>query len=71
MNRLRNLRDRAFYRARLVRAWIRINDVGLLATGSLAAISAGFWLAWPPLGLIVPGSLVFACLVYAHLTGAR
>ena len=33
-----------------------------LAVGALAILSAGFWLAWPPLGLIVPGVVVFGLL---------
>jgi len=40
----------------------------VLATLSFLAMGAGFWMAWPPLGLIVPGSLVFAALTYSHLT---
>lgn len=39
-----------------------------LALGSLALMSVGFWLAWPPLGLIVPGGIVFGLLLYSHLT---
>ena len=39
----------------------------LLAAGSLTMIACGFWMAWTPLGLIVPGVLVFACLVFGRL----
>jgi hypothetical protein len=39
----------------------------LLALASFAALAAGFWLAWPPLGLIVPGGIVFAALAWSHV----
>lgn len=36
---------------------------------ALAAIAAGFWLAWAPLGLIVPGCIVFGCVSWSYLRG--
>jgi hypothetical protein len=45
------------------------NGESLAATLAFAAIAAGFWLAWPPLGLIVPGAIVFLCLVFTRLRG--
>ena len=38
----------------------------LLGLGSLVAIAAGCWMAWPPLGLIVPGLIVFAAVASTH-----
>lgn len=40
-----------------------------LAVGSLAAIAAGCWLAWAPLGLIVPGAVVLSLLILDQLRG--
>lgn len=40
---------------------------GWLAVGSLACLSVGCWLAWPPLGLIVPGGLVFGLLCVGEI----
>lgn len=42
-----------------------------MAVGSFVAMAVGFWLAWAPLGLIVPGAIVFGSLTYSHLTGAE
>lgn len=43
------------------------NAANLLALASLVMIGVGFWLAWEPLGLIIPGVLVFACLIWGRL----
>lgn len=40
--------------------------IGLAAFGSIAA---GFWMAWEPLGLIVPGAIIFGALVYSRVSG--
>lgn len=40
-----------------------------LATAGFGAIAVGFWMAWPPLGLIVPGAIVFGALMLNHLRG--
>lgn len=40
---------------------------GWLAVGSLAMLGVGCWLAWPPLGLIVPGGLVFLLLCVGEI----
>ena len=34
-----------------------------LATLSLVGLSVGCWMAWPPLGLIVPSGIVFMVLL--------
>lgn len=39
----------------------------LLATLAFVGMVIGFWMAWPPLGLIVPCGLLFGCLVWTHL----
>lgn len=40
---------------------------GVFFFGALAAISIGFALAWLPLGLIVPGSVVLILLIWKQL----
>lgn len=42
---------------------------GFLALVSLAALAVGSALERPSLGLIVPGGIVFVCLVWSHLRG--
>lgn len=42
-----------------------------LAVSSFLAMAVGFWMAWRPLGLIVPGAIVFSSLCYSHLTVAE
>lgn len=49
--------------------WAGRNAADLLAAGSLLAVGAGFWMAWRPLGLIVPGAIVFGCLAWGRLRG--
>ena len=39
----------------------------IAAISGLALIGVGCWLAWPPLGLIVPGCLVLAAAVAGHM----
>jgi hypothetical protein len=51
-------------------AWLVSNARNLLAVASLLAIAVGFWLAWQPLGFIVPGTVVFGLLCWSHLRGA-
>ena len=43
------------------------NPHDMLFTVALAGLAGGFWLAWPPLGLIVPSALVLTALSWAHL----
>jgi hypothetical protein len=43
----------------------------LAATAAFAALAAGFWMAWRPLGLIVPGAIVFGALVWSHYRGGE
>lgn len=50
--------------------WLASNSRGILAFVALLAIAAGFWMAYSPLGLIVPGALVFGLLCWSHLRGA-
>lgn len=48
-------------------AWTRANAIELgqnvVATAALGAIAYGFYLAYEPLGWIIPGLLVFGVLV--------
>ena len=39
----------------------------ITAATAFVAVAVGFALAWLPLGLIVPGSMVLAALIYGHL----
>lgn len=38
----------------------------LLALVALLGLSAGCWMAWAPLGLIVPSALLLGGLVWTH-----
>lgn len=38
----------------------------LAALLSFLAVAVGCWMAWPPLGLIVPGAVVFLSLAWTH-----
>jgi hypothetical protein len=40
-----------------------------LALAGLALLTGGAAWAWPPAGLIVPGCLLFASAVWAHVRG--
>ena len=40
-----------------------------VAVGAFIALAAGFWLAWPPLGLIVPSVFVLGRLVWSQAAG--
>jgi hypothetical protein len=50
--------------------WLRANARPALACASFAAMSAGFWLLSPALGLIIPGGIVFLALAWSHQRGA-
>ena len=50
-------------------AWLDENGRGLLAFGSLCAISIGCGMERLSLGLIVPAALILGLLVLSHLTG--
>lgn len=39
----------------------------IAAAAAMVAIGVGLWMAWAPLGLIVPGTVVFALVVYGEL----
>ena len=39
----------------------------ITAATAFVAVAVGFALAWLPLGLIVPGSMVLVALIYGHL----
>lgn len=49
--------------------WCEGNAANIAATLSFAAVAAGFWMVYEPLGLIVPGAAVFALLVVRQLRG--
>ena len=53
--------------APLVMVWDNRRDVAAIA--SFIAITVGFWLAWYPLGLIIPGTIAFAALSYTRVSG--
>lgn len=38
-------------------------------TAAFFATAAGFWMAWPPLGLIVPGMILMCLLIVSQLMG--
>ena len=40
-----------------------------LAVASFTAVAVGCFWAWPPLGLIVPGGIVFGFLSWSHVNG--
>jgi hypothetical protein len=42
----------------------------LVGTGAFICMSIGFGLAWLPLGMIVPGGIVFGALVWKHFRAA-
>ena len=50
-----------------LKAWAGRNAANLAAVGALCAVALGFWLWFPPLGLIVPGAFVLACLIARHI----
>jgi hypothetical protein len=54
-------------RAERFGAAIRLVAPIVIDAGALAAISYGCFLAWRPLGFIVPGTLVFGLSVFADL----
>lgn len=39
----------------------------IAATLAFVALTAGLFWAWPPLGLIVPGGIVFGCLAWRRM----
>ena len=41
-----------------------------VAAAGLALMAGGFWMAWPPLALIVPGALLLALAVAGALISA-
>lgn len=40
-----------------------------MALVGFVVMGAGFWMAWPPLGLILPGALLFLAATLRHLRG--
>lgn len=55
------------------RIWSAIlsNGKSLIFVFALLGMSFGFWLAWEPLGFIVPCSLILALMVLAQLRPAK
>jgi hypothetical protein len=43
------------------------NSHSITAFISFCTFSVGWYLAWPPLGFIIPSTLIFACLAWQHL----
>ena len=43
-----------------------MNAANVLATVSFFGLAAGLWMAWPPLGVIVPCGLLFGLLCWDH-----
>jgi len=70
LNRIKALLSWIATRCRRLLARLAANPRSLLATLFFAGLAVGFWMAWPPLGLIVPSALGFVCLAFSHLTGA-
>lgn len=62
-------RPRAGLVLRAALRWSAANAGNLLATLALLLLAYGFRLAWPPLGYIVPGALIFGCLALGRLSG--
>lgn len=62
--------DRTRKACRWLLAAIVRHAEALVAFTAFAVFSAGFWLAWPPLGLIVPGGIVLGSLTWKHLRGS-
>ena len=46
-----------------------MSSADVLVSLSLLSIGVGCWMAWPPLGLIVPGVIVFGCMAISRLRG--
>jgi hypothetical protein len=43
------------------------NAQNLLATSSLLAIAVGLWWERPSLALVIPGTIIFLCLIWGRL----
>lgn len=50
-----------------MREWLAKNFVDIASVLAIAGIAIGFWLAWEPLGLIVPCLIVFVLAVASRL----
>lgn len=46
---------------------MKLNAPNVLATCSLVGLGAGFWLWFPPLGLIIPCGIVFGLLCWGQM----
>jgi len=61
--------------ARRLLAWTQTNRLeiaqNVAATLALGSVAYGFWLAYEPLGWIIPGVVVFGCLVWWRLRDNR
>lgn len=50
-------------------SWLRANAVNLTFAGAILGLGVGFYLAWPPLGFIIPCALVLGLMVWARAVG--
>lgn len=46
---------------------VKLNAPNVLTTASLVGLGVGFWMAWQPLGLIVPCGIVFGLLCWGQM----
>lgn len=46
--------------------WIRENAGDVIFTSALLSVAVGFFWAWAPLGLIVPGLIVCGIMVWSR-----
>lgn len=43
----------------------------IVAIVGILMLGAGCWLAWPPLGLIVPGAIILIAAIMGHVLGGH
>ena len=47
--------------------WLRFNVVDVASTCAVVGLGIGFWMAWEPLGIIIPCVIVFALGIAARV----
>lgn len=52
-------------------SWLVLHARSLTAIAAFCSATYGLWLAWAPLGYIVPAVFVLACLTWSHLKGVQ